>query len=72
MGAQFLCVPFDSEEVKQIAPPAREVILEVDHRTEDSTSANELAAVLLNHINALVAGLPGWCRLCSNALCIRW
>ena len=36
----------------QIAPPAKEVILEDDHRAEDSTFANQLAAVLLNHINA--------------------
>lgn len=48
----------------QVAPPAREVILEVDQRIEDSTFANQLAVVLLSHINVLVAGLPGWCTAC--------
>lgn len=51
MGAQFLCVPFTSEEVMQVAPPAREVILKVDPRVEDNAFANQLAAVLLSNIN---------------------
>ena len=65
IGAQFLRVPVDSEEVKQVAPPARDVILEVDQRAEDTTFANQLALVLLSHINALVDGLPGWCTACE-------
>lgn len=60
MDAQFLCVPFDSEEVVHVAPPPTEVILEVDLRVEDTEFANQLATVLLNHVNALLAGLPGW------------
>ena len=61
MGAQFLCVPFDSEEVKQIAPAAKEVILEVECRLQDISFANDLGAVLLKHIKALVDACPGWC-----------
>lgn len=44
MGAQFLCVPWDSEEVRQIAPPATEVVLEVECRAEDISFAKDLAA----------------------------
>lgn len=61
MDAQFLCVPFDSEDVLQVAPPATEVILEVDPRVEDIKFANELATVLFNHVNTLLDALPGWC-----------
>lgn len=61
MDAQLLCVPFDSAEVKEIAPPATEVILEVDLRAEDINFANQLAAVLLSHINVLANTLTGRC-----------
>lgn len=60
MGAQFLCVPFDTEEVKQIAPAATEIVLEVECRVQDISFASDLAAVLLKHITALVDAYPGW------------
>ena len=59
MSAELLCVPFDSEEVKQIAPAPREVILEVIPREGDGTFSCGLAAVLLKHLNALSERLPG-------------
>ena len=43
----------------QVAPPATEVIVEVDLRVEDIKFANELATVLLNHVNTLLDALPG-------------
>lgn len=61
MGAQFLCVPWDSEEVRQIAPPATEVVLEVECRAEDISFAKDLAALLLKHIMAMVDACPGCC-----------
>lgn len=61
MDAQLLCVPSASAEVTQVAPPAIEVILEVDQRAEDINFANQLAAVLQRHINALANALPGRC-----------
>ena len=69
MGAQFLCVSFDSEEVKQIAPAAMEVILEVECRVQDISFANDLAAVLLKHIMALVDACPGWCLKAHTCIC---
>ena len=61
MGAQFLCVHSGSEEVTEIAQPAREVIIEVDQQAQDISFANNLADVLLKHTNALATGLPGGC-----------
>jgi len=59
MRAEFLFVPFDSDEVRQIAPPPEEVLLWVDPRHEDKTFALELAAVLLQHVEVLATALPG-------------
>ncbi len=59
MRAVFLVVPFDSDEVRQIAPPPEEVLLWVDPRHEDKTFALDLAAVLLQHMEILAIALPG-------------
>jgi len=59
MRAEFLVVPFDSDEVRQIAPPPGEILLWVDPRHEDKTFALDLAAVLLQHVEILATALPG-------------
>ena len=59
MRAEFLVVPFDSDEVRQIAPPPEEVLLWVNPRHEDKNFALDLAAVLLQHVEKLATALPG-------------
>ena len=59
MSADFLCVPFNSDVVKQVAPPPKEVIWEVAPTAEDGNFAHHLATALLKHIGALGEALPG-------------
>ncbi len=60
MCADFRFVPFDFEEVKQVAPPPEE--LEVNPHAEDGSFAHDLAEVQLQHVNALVT-------LCQVFMC---
>lgn len=59
MCTEFLFVPYDSEEVMQIAPPPQEVLLRVDPRDEDASFAVALADVTRQHVEAFAAALPG-------------
>lgn len=59
MCAEFLFVPYDSEEVMQIAPPPQEVLLWVDPRDEDASFAVALADVTRQHVEVFATALPG-------------